>query len=418
MRIGFDGTCLSNRRGFGRFSRRLLDALARHLGPHELTVIIDRPSAGSVDLPRGIERVVVEVGEAPSAAASATGRRRFGDMLAMGRAVARANLDLMYFPATYTFFPAWGVGRLVVTMHDTLALAHPALVFPTRRGRLAWRIKEHAAARLADRIVTVSQTSRRELREWFGLDDDRLRVVSEAADPIFRPMKPDPRSERVLRKYGITPGTRYLLYVGGLSPHKNLPRLIEAFARVDDLRLCLVLVGDMKDVFHTHVPVLREAIARERLEARVALPGYVPDRDLVHLYSRSYALVQPSLMEGFGLPAVEAMACGIPVVSSGAGSLPEVVGDAGIFFDPTDVASIAGSINAITSDRPRRDDLARRALKRSAMFSWDHAALALRSCFEEFETPDRSRNLHIRSGLRGLAHRRDFTGHRKHASSR
>ncbi len=125
--------------------------------------MIDRPSRDSVTIPDTCEQAVVEVAEAPSAAASAQGRRRFGDMLAMGRAVANAGLDLIYFPATYTFFPVWRVPRLVVTMHDTLALAHPELVFPTHRGRLAWLLKEYAAARLADRIVTVSETSRRDL---------------------------------------------------------------------------------------------------------------------------------------------------------------------------------------------------------------------------------------------------------------
>ena len=108
--------------------------------------------------------------------------------------------------------------------------------------------------------------------------------------------------------------------------------------------MLLVLVGDFKDVFHTHVPEIEAAIAAAGLNDRVLLPGFVPDAELVYLYSRAYALVQPSLMEGFGLPAVEAMACGTPVVSSRAGSLPEVVGDAGLFFDPTDVASIAATI--------------------------------------------------------------------------
>ena len=120
MRIGFDGSCLSNRRGFGRFSRLLLESLARRPGRHQLVVVIDRPSEPAVTIPEGCDRVVVDVGDAPSAAASAQGRRRFGDMLAMGRAVARAGLDLMYFPATYTFYPVWNVPRLVVTMHDTL----------------------------------------------------------------------------------------------------------------------------------------------------------------------------------------------------------------------------------------------------------------------------------------------------------
>ena len=138
---------------------------------------------------------MVDLGEAPSAAASAQGRRRIGDMLAMGRAVARAGLDLMYFPATYTFFPVWNVPRLVVTMHDTLALAHPELVFPTRRGRLAWLLKEHAAARMADRIVTVSETSRRDLQAWFRLPADRLRVITEGPRPGLPARAERPRVE-------------------------------------------------------------------------------------------------------------------------------------------------------------------------------------------------------------------------------
>jgi glycosyltransferase involved in cell wall biosynthesis len=383
MRIGFDGSCLSHRRGFGRVARLLLEALSRQRHPHQVVVVIDRPSAPSVTIPENLDRIVVDVGEAPTAAASAQGRRRFGDMLAMGRAVARADLDLMYFPATYTYFPVWNVPRLVVTMYDTLALAHPELVFPTRRGRFAWLLKEHAAARWADRIITTSEASRRDLQGWFRRSGDKLRVIPAGPDPVFRPAADNPAADLALRKYGIPPGARYLLYVGGLSPHKNLPRLIEAFAHINCRDVFLVLVGDMNDVFHTDVPRIRSAITRSGLEDRVILPGFVPDAELVYLYSRAHALVQPSLMEGFGLPAVEAMACGLPVVSSRAGSLPEVVGDAGIFFDPTDVQSIAEAIGEIIADRPRRDELARRALERSALFSWERSALSLLDCFGE-----------------------------------
>ena len=311
-------------------------------------------------------------------------------MLAMGRAVAAARLDLMYFPATYTFFPVWNVPRLVVTMHDTLALAHPELVFPTRRGRLAWLLKEHAAARWADQIVTVSETSRRDLQRWFRLPDHKLRTITEGPDPIFVPRVSDHSTDEVLRKYAIRPGARYLLYVGGLSPHKNLPRLIEAFSRVTSDDVSLVLVGDLNDVFHTHVPTIRAAIAKASLEHRVVLTGFVPDVDLVHLYNQALALVQPSLMEGFGLPAVEAMACGIPVVSSRAGSLPEVVGDAGLFFDPRNVDSITCALNSIIVNSRQRDDLARRALARSSLYSWNRAASALLECFDDLGPPTRS----------------------------
>jgi glycosyltransferase involved in cell wall biosynthesis len=385
MRIGIDGSCLSNRRGFGRFARRLVEAIARRETPHRFLIFVDAPSAQSVTVPEGFERVVVDVGEAPSRAASAQGRRRWRDMIAMGRAVARRGLDVMYFPATYSFFPVWSAGRLVVTMHDTLPMSHPELVFPRLAGRIAWGLKEAAAAHWADRIVTVSEASRRAIQDWLGRPDPRIRVITEGPDPVFGPTADGPESAAVLRRHGLRPGERYLLYVGGLSPHKNLPRLVEAFARAsaDDARL--VLTGDVHDVFHTCVPTIRDAIGRHGLVDRVLLTGFVPDEDLVYLYGRAYALMQPSLMEGFGLPAVEAMACGTPVIASWAGSLPEVIGGAGAYFDPTDVDSIVAAIRAFLAQPERRECLAARALERSARFTWDAAARALLACFDELD---------------------------------
>ena len=212
------------------------------------------------------------------------------DMIAMGLAVARSGIDLMYFPATYSFFPVWNVPRLVVTMHDTLPLTHPELVFPTRSGRLAWRLKEAAAARWADRIVTVSEASRKAIQAWSGWPDERIRVITEGPDPIFRPRAVDPLADAVLERFAIPPAARYLLYVGGLSPHKNLVRLVEAFAQGALGRALLVLTGDVHDVFHTHVPEIRAAIERHRVGNRVIMTGFVADDDLVFLYSRAMGL--------------------------------------------------------------------------------------------------------------------------------
>ena len=281
--------------------------------------------------------------------------------------------------------------------------AHPELVFPTRKGRISWLLKEHVAVRMADRIVTVSETSRRDLRAWFGLPASKLRVITEGPDPIFRPQAGDVQSQDVMRKLAIPEGTRYLLYVGGLSPHKNLPRLIHAFARVMATDVRLVLVGDFRDVFHTHVAEIRSAIDLTGLNERVLLPGFVPDCDLACLYRRAFALVQPSLMEGFGLPAVEAMACATPVISSRAGSLPEVIGDAGLFFDPRDVASMAARMDELLGDVYLREELARKAVERARLFTWDRAARALVDSFEELvsETPPRMRQApHARTGPR------------------
>lgn len=391
MRIGIDGGCLPNRRGFGRFAREVVRALAEAASPHEFVVLVDRPSLEHVDIPTRMETVAVEVREAPSRAASASGRRGVRDLLAMGRAASKSRLDLMYFPASYSFFPVWNCGKVVVTMHDTLALAHPELVFSTWKGRLAWAVKEHAAVRWADRILTVSQAARADLAAMFKLDPARVGVVPEAADEVFQPMTNGPDSRRILDGYGIDGSRRFLLYVGGLSPHKNLPRLIEAFAAGTMPDVDLVLVGDLKDVFLTHVPVLKGAVARFGLEGRVRFTGFVPDSDLAHIYSRAYALVQPSLMEGFGLPPVEAMACGTPVLSSRAGSLPEVVAEAGEFFDPLDVGGMAEAIRGLLADPERRDRLACTALARSRTFTWSASARSLLTCFDSLLTPARTK---------------------------
>jgi glycosyltransferase involved in cell wall biosynthesis len=350
-----------------------------------------------VAVPDRFDRVVVEVKEAPSRAASAQGRRRWRDMIAMGQAVARSGIDLMYFPATYSFFPVWNVAKLVVTMHDTLPFSYPKLVFPRLGGRIAWWFKEAAAARWADRIITVSQASRRALEDWLGRPDPRIRVITEGPDPIFGPRGDDPAGDVILRRYGLEPSERYLLYVGGLSPHKNLPRLIDALAHAAQTDVRLVLTGDVHDVFHTDVPAIRAAIERFGLAARVLWTGFVPDQELVYLYGRAYALVQPSLLEGFGLPAVEAMACGTPVISSRAGSLPEVVGEAGVYFDPTDVGSMAAAIGALLSDAGRRDALARLAREQSRRFTWEAAARGLLDCFAELEGPNPHRQAIPRS---------------------
>jgi glycosyltransferase involved in cell wall biosynthesis len=391
MRIGIDGSCLANRRGFGRFARQSLAALAQASSGHDFVVFVDRPSEAisGAFVPEPFERVVVDVSVAPSRAASAAGRRRLRDMLAMGRAVARARVDLIFFPASYSFFPIWNVKHIIMTIHDTLPLAHPELVFPTWQGRVSWIMKERAAVHWASSILTVSEAARRDLITWYRLPAGKVRVVSEGPDASFRPVPPGSDSDRALARYGLRAGQRYILYLGGLSPHKNLLRLIEAFARVlengDPGDVMLVLAGDLGDTFHTHVPELRAAVSRFGLGERTHFPGFIPDEDLVYIYNRAYALVQPSLLEGFGLPPVEAMACGVPVLYSRAGSLPEVVGNGGLDFEPTDVTAMAAVLSRVLADLAFRDRLARQALERSRRFSWTATARALLECFDEVD---------------------------------
>lgn len=398
MRIGIDGGCLANRRGFGRFARETIKALAEAETKHDFVVIVDRPSLDEVRraIPDSFETIVVETRRAPSEAASAQGNRSPRDMLAMGAATARAQLNLLYFPATYTFFPVWNAPRVVVTMHDTLALRSPELVFSNPRGRLFWRMKEHAAAAWADRIATVSETAKRDLVDWFRLPQESVFVVPESVDPIFRPIDPSNRSRSALSRYGVDPDRPFVLYVGGLSPHKNIPRLIEAFARVDNSPAVLVLVGDLADRFLTEVPLLRSTAERFGIADRIVLTGYVPDTDLVHFYNSSLFLVQPSLMEGFGLPPVEAMTCGAAIAASRAGSLPEVVGNAGLYFDPRNIEEMASVLSLMIGDPSVRARSSARALERSLRFTRGSSARVLISVFEELSPLGRDGAARIR----------------------
>ena len=213
--------------------------------------------------------------------------------------------------------------------------------------------------------------------------------MTEGPDAAFGPVGDSARAAHTLAKYGVDPQSRFLLYVGGLSPHKNLGRLIAAWATVADSHLDakLVLVGDFEDNFTTEIDHLRAEVDRLGLEESVHLTGFVPDADLAHFYRQAEALVQPSLMEGFGLPAVEAMASGTPVLSSTAGSLPEVVGPAGWFFDPTDGAGMAATMNRLLDQPTERNRLARLALVQARQFTWTRAARLLLDCFEDLDAP-------------------------------
>lgn len=401
MRIGIDGGSLANRRGFGRFARRIIDALdelkARGETPHDFVLILDEPSRDLVPVPSHFEVVSAPVSQAPSEAASAQGRRSVADLLTMSRAAASARLDALFFPASYSFFPVWNVGAVVVMIHDTLALDFPEKIFLNARRKWCYTCKERLAAAWADRVVTGAESAKRDLIRWFGLPPERIDLIPEGPEPIFRPLDAhDPRvtdRRSLLGRLGIDPSAPFALYVGGLNPHKNLVRLVEAFgaARHDLIardpsagfdRLQLVLVGDHRDKFATHIPEIRAAGVWANLGDRLVLPGFVSDDDLVGLYNAALMYCHPSLMEGFGLPVAEAMACGRAVAASDAGSLPEVTGGAGLLFDPYDVADIARAIVAIVGNPGVRTDLERRALIRARSFHRDETARSLIAILE------------------------------------
>lgn len=379
MRIGIDATCWWSRRGFGRFTRGLLEAMFNAPAGHEFVLFLDRPPEPEMLRP-GVSIVQVDVSRTVTTSAVAGGSRSISDIHAFKRAVAGQFLDVMFFPAVYSWFPVKRGLPVVVTLHDAIAERFPDLVFPDRKGRMLWALKMRLACWQATRFIAVSHAAKREIVEFLRLRPDDIDVVTEAADPMFKASGNPEQLREARARAGLPEDDRMIVYVGGLAPHKNIAGFMRAFAQVAGQpgveNLHFVLIGDIEgDGFHSHYEELNELRKSDQgLAGRVHFTGYVSDEDLVTLMAGSEALCLPSFSEGFGLPAIEAMACGVPVLASSAGSLPEVVGDAGLLFDPHDVAAMSAAILEISTNTGLRSELQKRALQRSSQFSWAAAA--------------------------------------------
>jgi glycosyltransferase involved in cell wall biosynthesis len=378
-RIGIDASCWWSRRGFGRFTRGLLTALFEQPGGHRYCLFVDRPPEPEMRHPR-VDVVHVNTSRPVTEAAVAEGSRSPRDIWAFTRAASREPLDLMFYPAVYSWFPLRPGVPVVVTLHDAIAEHFPGMVFPDRKGRFLWAAKMRLARLQARRFLTVSNAAKREIVRHLGIRAERIDVVSEAPDARFRPVGDGPARVAARRRAMLPTTGRYIVYASGLAPHKNVAGLIDGFSRAlaggGTCDLHLVLAGDPQGGgFHSNYrQLLAQAEATPALRERVHFCGYVTDDELAALYSGALAAAVPSFSEGFGLPAVEAMACGTPVLASAAGSIPEVVGDAGLYFDPHDAMQIAQAIRRIATEPGLQADLGRRALARAARFTWDDAA--------------------------------------------
>jgi glycosyltransferase involved in cell wall biosynthesis len=275
-----------------------------------------------------------------------------------------------------------------VTIHDTTAERYPKLIFPNRRSRLFWKLKVQLAVRRADLIATVSKASKQEIIREFGVPEARVSVISDAVGAEFYPLDEEPKTREVIAKYGVNVGEPFILYVGGISPHKNLHTLVDAHALLGQESGApsanLVLVGDyQRDVFYSSYTSLREKIDGLGTTDKVVFTGFVDDADLMDFYNAASVLVMPSYDEGFGLPALEAMACGTPVIASNAGALPEVVGNAGRLFSPHSPQHLKDHLATVLSDRLVHDTMSRMGLQRAREFSWERSAQAALTAFSQ-----------------------------------
>ena len=278
------------------------------------------------------------------------------------RYARRLALDVLHVP--FNFLPV-GRARKIVTIHDLAFLHLPEVHGLVERKRLQWLTR--LSARHANHVLTVSELSRREISDYYGVPPERITVAPNAVDrDVFRPLN---EAERAPLRKRLGVDYEYILHVGTMHPRKNLPVLIEAFARLR-ARGCphhLVLIGrtgqGTAEVFRL--------VRKHGLEMAVHHLQTLCDHELAAAYASATVLVVPSLYEGFGVPVLEAMSCGCPVVSSSGGALPEVCGDAAVLFDPRDADALAAHLERTIADRTLRGELIARGLTNCERFSWE-----------------------------------------------
>ena len=371
MRVAIDIRCAGDF-GLGTYVRNILQGLARaDLSTHYLLIGQRRHFELCGALPENFE--LFEYSAVPGSLRT---------HIALPLLLDRMRVDLLHMPWFYA--PAIVLSKMVITVHDLTTVLQPEVGAsqPVQTGRLYFAGR---ALRRAERVLAVSQASKRDLSHAFGVDERKIEVIYNAVDDLFL-HEPDPAdADAVLARHDIT--GPYVLYAGNIKRQKNLPRLIEAFAvaktelagdpRFSQLKL--LLIGDAL----TEQSDLRRAVVRSRVRGDVRFLGFVPQTVLRVFYKRAAAFLFPSLYEGFGLPPLEAMAHGTPVLTSNVSSMPEVFGNAALLVNPENVFDIARGIRQILTDDELRAALVDRGRELVARFSWQRSAAQVQRVYED-----------------------------------
>ena len=299
--------------------------------------------------------------------------------------IRRLGLDILHMP--HRWIPYRLRRPYVVTLHDM-----DNILFPGQASEARQFLQRHKLMRglgRASRVIAVSEATKRDAVKLLGLREDLFDVVPAAVDPRVAEPVSEPERERILSRYQIE--DPFVLYAGRIQEHKNLPRLIEAFAVVKSElendpryeRLGLILIGDEI----TALPEVRHAVMRARIQPYVRFLGFVPLETLRVFYAAASAFLFPSLYEGFGLPPLEAMAHGTPVVASNVSSMPEVLGDAAVLVNPKNVFDIARGLREVLVDETLREELRVRGQRRTLSYSWDESARKVLEIYRRVSSP-------------------------------
>jgi glycosyltransferase involved in cell wall biosynthesis len=366
VRIAIDARKLHDF-GIGTYIRNLLRGLAR-LDQATDYIVLCRP--GDVE-------TIGELAANFRPVAETSRPYSLSEQVRIPLTLARERAHLVHEPH-YVLPPAIRC-RTVVTIHDCIHLMFPQYL-PGTLAHVYARASMWSAVRKSDRILTVSDASKRDILHFFDIPADKVHVIYNAIDERFLAPPNEEGMDRIRQRYQLE--HPFLLYVGNIKPHKNLERLVDAFGRVraggqEELRL--IIIGDEISKY----PPLRQAVHRHRLDKYVRFLGFQPYDTLAAFYRLARAFVFPSLYEGFGLPPLEAMACGTPVITSNVSSLPEVAGGAALLVDPYDPASIADGITRAVTDEALRGEMIKRGLARARSFSWQESVAATHRVYME-----------------------------------
>jgi glycosyltransferase involved in cell wall biosynthesis len=353
--------------GIGTYVRNLVRHLARI--DHETTYFLFCDDADESTL-RDLAENFVPVVER-------SGGYSVQEHFSIPRQLERLGADLLHSP--HYVVPLLCRKRSVVTIHDCIHLLFPQYL-PNRMALSYAKFMLRHAVHKSAAILTVSDASRRDILRFYPeADPERIQVVPNAIDDAILDDPGEEEMERVKERYQLR--GRYVLYAGNIKPHKNLDRLITAFGLLkqrpghEDVKL--LIIGDEVNKYGS----LRRGVETSGVRQEVRFFGFVPDHTLSALYRMASVFAFPSLYEGFGLPPLEAMACGTPVVTSKISSLPEVVGDAALLVDPYNVEEIADALARVLDDKALCSDLVARGRERVQHFSWERSVKAIHECY-------------------------------------
>ena len=366
MRIAIDARKLRDY-GIGTYIRNLVRNLARIDSTTDYVLIVQ---------PADVE-IATELGDNFRTVPDWSRNYSIREQLTIPLDLRREKVDLFHAP--HYVLPPLVPCKSVVTIHDCIHLRFPQYL-PHRLAYVYARSSLWVATHRASRVLTVSETSKRDILRYFRVPESRIDVIYNAIDERLGAAPTEAELAQVRERYQLN--ERFVLYAGNIKPHKNLERLIEAFhmlRRGGLENVKLLIIGDEISKYAT----LRRAVHRHKLHKHVRFFGFVPDKTLASLYRLASVFVFPSLYEGFGLPPLEAMAAGTPVITSNVSSLPEVVGDAAILIDPYEPAAIADAMRRVLSDADLRADLRQKGLVRVKEFSWERSVKRVRAIYTE-----------------------------------